>query len=175
MFWLMNAIVNGISLTKLGHFAQSSPLWLLYCVTDIFWNCTVLWMKTNVENLPWVHTDSLSSCILCILSENLWISATCNNILQPGHKWDHLYFLFPNNFIVSSCLVWMCLVKVKVLSNKIRYKCIQWTNCRTVTFFCPVEVTLVDTIDCRKNVSLFRADCFTAELKKKQQEIIFYV
>lgn len=56
MFWLMNAIVNGISLTKLGHFAQSSPLWLLYCVTDIFWNRTVLWMKTNVENLPWVHT-----------------------------------------------------------------------------------------------------------------------
>lgn len=41
-------------------------------------------------------------------------------------------------------------------------------------FFCPVEVTLVNTIDCGKNVSLFRADCFTAELNI-QQEMSFYV
>lgn len=161
---------------NLGHFAQSSPLWLLYRVADIFWNRAVLWMKTNVENLPWVHTDSLSSCILCILSENLWISAACNNILQPGHKWDHLYFLFPNHFNVSSCLVWMCSVMVKVLSNKVRYKYIQWTNCRRVTFFLSSRGH-----PCKYN-RLWKKMWVYSELialqpnsRKKQQEMSFYV
>lgn len=76
--------------------------------------------------IHWAHAFSAFFLRICEFQRPA--TTFCSQVIN-----EIIYIFFFQ--IISSCLVWMCSVKVNVLSNKVRYKCIQWTNCRRVTFF----------------------------------------